>query len=223
MPIVVLLDARHEEVSDWRRSVEAPIHASLPESSADAHVQIAQLALERAKRLAEQGIDVVLLLDSITRFARSHALSRPRFRRGRAEAEDGERDEALAIQGTRRFFASGRNTEEHGSLTMLCAVRAGSNSSMEEMVYDALSDSANLELRLRPELTLWGLWPALDVGRCQSRSEQAILSPEELEGLRRLRSRLAELSPTDAWRALVERIRSTGSNRELLLAPDRES
>src|SRR5207253_3929227 len=115
-PMVVLLDDRPEEVTDWRRSVDIPIHACPPESSADAHLQIAQLALERAKRLTEQGNDVVLLLDSLTRLARSHALSRSRFRRDRREAEDSERDDGQAVQGVRSFFSAGRNTEEQGSL-----------------------------------------------------------------------------------------------------------
>jgi transcription termination factor Rho len=215
VPIVLLLDARVEEVSDWQRSLEVSVHASAADRSADAHVQFATLALERARRLVERGDDVLLVIDSITRLARAHGLSRAGSRQAREGGEDADAGGSAGLQAAKRWFAAARNTEQAGSLTILAAARVDSGSATEELLHEALADIASCELRLDAELAQAGLLPPIDVRRSYVREEGSIAG-EEAESRSRLRRSLQPLRPTDAWEQLAERIRETRSNEELL-------
>jgi transcription termination factor Rho len=205
----VIVDARPEEVTDWERAVAVPVYSSPPDRSPEAHVRLAELALERSKRIVEQGDDVVVLLDSITRLARAGSLLRPRTRRDALEGEtvEGEGLEVAAARFVKRWFSTARTAEQGGSLTIVATVHVESGLTLEETVYGALADSANLELRLDHELSLAGRYPALDVNRCWSRDEAAVMGDDELHRLRTLRDWLRPLSPADAWDAVVEKVR----------------
>jgi transcription termination factor Rho len=215
VPVIVLVDARPEEVTDWIRAVEVPVHASASDRSSDAHVQLADLALERAKRLVESGQDVVLVIDSISRLARAHELARPRSRRDSADDAEFLAGEAVGVQAAKRWFSAARNTEEGGSLTIIAATRVGAEQTVGPL-YGALLDIANMELRLEPELAQSGLYPALDSRRSYNRREAELLDESQLSSLQRLRSSLIPLRAADAWTELAERLRSTQSNDELL-------
>jgi transcription termination factor Rho len=211
VPIVLLVDARPEEATDWRRAADYPVHASAGDRSAEAHVEFAMLALERARRLVEQGGDVLLALDSLTRLGRASGLARPRRE---AEAQQSE-DEipASGVQFAKRWFAAGRASEEAGSLTIVATARAGSGSATEELLYEVVADVASAELRLSRDLAAAGLEPPIDVRRSFSHAG----SPgQEGDTLRRLRASLVPLPAAEAWTHLAEQIRETESN-ELLL------
>jgi transcription termination factor Rho len=210
VPITVLVDARPEEATDWRRAAAYPIHASSGERSADAHLEFALLALERAKRLVEQGQDVLLALDSLTRLGRAYGLARPR-RGGEQEPAEDEIPRN-GLQFAKRWFAAGRATEEAGSLTIVATARAPGSPSEEEL-YEGASDVASAEVRLSPELAAAGLEPPIDVRRSYARGE---ISGHYGETLRRLRASLVSLPVAEAWSHLAEQIRETDSNERLL-------
>jgi transcription termination factor Rho len=207
VPIVLLVDARPEEATEWSRSASYPVHASPADRSADSHVELATVAIDRARRLVEQGDDVLLALDSISRLARAFALGRSRSR--------GE-DPAGALQLAKRWFAAGRNTEEAGSLTIVATVHTRSDASIEHSLYEELVDLATAEARLDPELGASGLEPPLDVRRSFSRPDGALAA--EAEHLRRLHGSLESLPAPEAWNHLAGRIRDTESNERLLAA-----
>jgi transcription termination factor Rho len=214
-PMVVLIDVRPEELTEWRRTVDATIHGASSDSSPEAHVRMAELALERARRLTEQGRDAVVLLDSMTRLARARSLVHGRSRRA-ARADDDEPAENPAVRYAKRWFSAARNTEEKGSLTIVAAARVGSDSEFEQLVYEVLADSANMELRLDLELARAGLSPPLDVNRSWSHLGSGAMSADEEAWHRALRHSVSALEPADAWQAVAERIRSTATNRELV-------
>jgi transcription termination factor Rho len=211
VPIVLLIDARPEEATDWRRAAGYPVHASPGERSADAHVEFVMLALERSRRLVEQGEDVLLALDSLTRLGRARGLARPR--RGAEEELAEDEISRPGLQFAKRWFAAGRNTEEAGSLTIVATARAGSGSATEELLYEGVADVASAELRLSPELAAAGLEPPIDVRRSYSRRDR---SDHHGETLRRMRASLLALPAAEAWNHLAEQIRETDSNERLL-------
>jgi transcription termination factor Rho len=217
-PLVIALDAPPEEVTDWRRSADLEVNASSAEQSAQDHVELAELSLERAKRLVEDGKDVVILLDSLTRLARAYELARSGSRRS-GEVGDDTGGGALAA---RRWFASGRNTEERGSLTVVATVRAGSGSRLEELVHNGVADLAAVEVRLHEELAGALLWPAIDIGASRARTPEPAL--EEMQALRvqALHRRLGLLEPAQAWRLLAARISESPTNAELVSRIDAE-
>jgi transcription termination factor Rho len=190
VPIVVLVDARPEEAAEWQREAGYPVHSSPADASADADVELATLALERARRLVEHGDDVVLAIDSISRLARSHSLARSRNR--------GE-DRAPAIQLAKRWFAAGRDTEEAGSLTIVATAES------EGLLHEALADVATAELRLDGELAGAGLDPPIDVRRSFARPEGVLAG--EADKMRRLHAALQPLPAREAWDHVAEQIR----------------
>jgi transcription termination factor Rho len=219
VPIVLLVDARPEEVTDWRRSLDVLVHASTSDRSAEAHVQFAALAMERAKRLAEQGEDVLLAVDSITRLARAHALARSGSRRDRErEPDDTDVESAwrAAVQGAKRWFATARKTEESGSITVVTTVRVDSGSALEQFLFEALSDIASADVALSQELAGANLYPPIDGRRSYARQEGETAGSPQAERLRMLWRSLDPLRPADAWHQLAERIRSTRTNDEVL-------
>lgn len=220
-PIVVLVDVRPEETTQWRRTLDTPVYGASSDSSPEAQVRLAELALERCRRLTEQGEDVVLLLDSLTRLARARSLVRGRSRRAaRQDDDDAAAAENPAIRSAKRWFATARNTEEQGSLTIIATARVESESEFEQLVYEVVADSANMELRLDRSLSQAGLFPPLDVNRSWSHFENAVVGPDEAAWLAALRRSLMSLAPADAWHAVTERLLSTSSNSELISRPE---
>jgi transcription termination factor Rho len=215
-PMILLVDVRPEEVTEWRRAIDAPVYGAASDSSPESHVRIAELALNRARRLAEQGKDVVLLIDSLTRLARARSLVQGRSRRASTPDDDEAPAENPALRAAKRWFSTARNTEEQGSLTIAAIVRVESDSEFEQLVYEFLADSANMELRLDEELARAGRFPPLDVNRSWSQLGGEALSADEEAWLRALRHSLNSLSPEDAWEAVTERLISTSSNAELI-------
>jgi transcription termination factor Rho len=211
VPIALLVDARPEEATDWRRAAGYPVYASSGDRSADAHVEFAMLALERARRLVEQGEDVLLALDSLTRLGRAYGLARPR--RGMEEELAEEEISGSGLQFAKRWLAAGRATEEAGSLTIVATARAGSGSATEELLYEGVADVASAELRLSPELAAAGLEPPIDDRSSYSRGEAP---GHDGETLRRMRASLVALPVAEAWTHLAEQIRETDSNERLL-------
>lgn len=210
--IVVLCDVRPEEVLDWELAEGLELHAATAERRPDVQRRVAELALERAKRLAEDGRDVVLLLDSITRLARAYSLA--------ALDRDGDEGDApldgAAVHGVKRWFASARNTRDAGSLTILAAARTGSDSRLDAAVYESLGDAANLELRLDPDLAARGHHPALDLKRSRALHEEGLIEADRLRRLELLRGVVRSLDAEEAWRFLAGKLRETGSNEALL-------
>ena len=207
MPTIVLVDARPEEVTEWRRALDGGIYGASSDQSPEAQVRIAELALEHAKRQAEQGNDAIVLLDSITRLARARSLTQGRPRRsGRHDGEDAA-SEIAAIRMARHWFSAARNTEEQGSLTIATTVRVQSDSRFEQLLYEAVAEIANMELRLDRSLSQAGLFPAIDVNRSWSRHDPDT-DASGATSVTSLRTSLGSLAPQDAWQAVAERIRA---------------
>jgi transcription termination factor Rho len=210
--IAVLCDVRPEELLDWEPAEGFELHAATAERPPDAQRRVAELALERAKRLAESGRDVVLLLDSVTRLARAHMLATA----DRGEPPNGEALDGNAVHTVKRWFATARNTREAGSLTILAVARSDSESRLEAAVYESLADAANLELRLDAGLAAAGHHPALDLTRSRTLHEEGLVEEAQLRRLELLRGVVRSLDADEAWRFLEGKLRETGSNEELL-------
>jgi transcription termination factor Rho len=201
----VLVDARPEELTEWNRTDGVAVYGASPDQSPEAQTRIADLVLERGKRIAEAGGDVLILLDSATRLARARATAQSRPRRSR-QSPDEPGSESNAPRVVKRWFSAARNTEEGGSLAILAAVRVGSDSPFEQLVYDLLSDSANMELRLDREIAAAGLAPPLDVKLSWSRRDAGAIDRAGETALVELRQSLAALAPAQAWRVVAERL-----------------
>jgi transcription termination factor Rho len=207
--IVALIDVRPEEVPEWEISEEVEVHAASSDRPPREQVALAELVVERGKRLAEQGEDVVVVLDSITRLARAYGLARSR------SGNDGPTPELLAVEGAKRWFGSARETGA-GSLTLLVAGHVESESHLETLVYESLLDAAGAVVRLDPELAARGLHPAIDPRRSRTLGEEALVPEGRREQLDALRSEMRSLDPVEAWEFASTRVRETGSNDELL-------
>jgi transcription termination factor Rho len=214
--MVLLVDVRPEEVTEWRRAIDAPVYGAASDSSPESHVRLAELALECARRMTEQGKDAVLLIDSLTRLARARSLVQGRSRRATPPDDDEAPAENPALRSAKRWFSAARKTEEQGSLTIAGIVRVDSDSEFEQLVYELLADSANMELRLDGELARAGFFPPLDVNRCWSHLEEGAIDPDAVAWLGALRHSLSSLAPADAWHAVTERLLATSSNSELV-------
>jgi transcription termination factor Rho len=201
--IVVLVDVRPEEVADWGLSEQVEVHAAPSDRSARDQVALAELVLERAKRLAEQGEDVIVLLDSISRLARAYGLARSRSG-GEAPAPN-----VPAAEGAKRWFATARDTG-HGSLTLIATARVDSDSSLETLVHETLLDMAGAVVRLDAELAARGLYPAIDAGRSRSLGEEHLLGPDERRLLESVRGVMRSLEPLEAWEYAAARVREAG-------------
>jgi transcription termination factor Rho len=211
--IAVLCDVRPEELLDWEPAEGLELHAATAERPPDAQRRVADLALERAKRLAEAGRDVVLLLDSATRLARAHNLAGPNH----DDATDPEDQlDGAAVHAVKRWFANARNTRDAGSLTILVAVRTDSDSRLDAAVYESLADTANMELRLDAGLAAAGRHPALDLTRSRTLHEEGLVEEAQLRRLELLRGVVRSLDAEEAWSFLQAKLSETGSNEELL-------
>ena len=210
--MVVLVDERPEEVTDFQRSVKGEVIASTFDRPADDHTTIAELAIERAKRLVELGRDVVVLLDGITRLGRAYNLAAPASGRILSGGVD-----SAALYPPKKFFGAARNIEDGGSLTILATALIETGSKMDEVIFEEFKGTGNMELRLRRDLADKRVFPAIDVAASSTRREEMLFSREELQIIWKLRRVLASLDPQAALETLLSRMRKTESNREFLI------
>ena len=210
--MVVLVDERPEEVTDMQRSVKGEVIYSTFDRPAEDHTTVAELAIERAKRLAEMGHDVVVLLDSITRLGRAYNLSAPASGRIMSGGVD-----STALYPPKRFFGAARNIENGGSITILATALIETGSRADEVIFEEFKGTGNMELRLRRELADKRIFPAVDVDASSTRKEELLMTPDELRIVWQLRRVLHALEPQQALEVLMERMGKTKSNAEFLL------
>ncbi len=210
--MVVLVDERPEEVTDFQRSVKGEVIASTFDRPADDHTTIAELAIERAKRLVEAGRDVVILLDGITRLGRAYNLAAPASGRILSGGVD-----SAALYPPKKFFGAARNIEDGGSLTILATALIETGSKMDEVIFEEFKGTGNMELRLRRDLADKRVFPAIDVAASGTRREEMLFTREELQIIWKLRRVLSSLDPQAALETLLSRMRKTESNREFLI------
>ncbi len=209
--MVVLVGERPEEVTELRRSVRGEVVYSTFDQSADDHIMVAELAIERAKRLVELGSDVVVLLDSITRLGRAYNLAAPANSRILAGGVS-----TSALQPPRQFLGAARNIEEGGSLTILSTALVETGSRMDEVFFEEFKGTGNMELRLRRDLAEKRIFPAIDVAASGTRRDDLLLPPDERSAVGKLRRALATLDSQQAIELLLDRTSDTGSNAEFL-------
>ena len=209
--MVVLVDERPEEVTDMQRSVEGEVVFSTFDRPPDEHTQVSKLAIERAKRLVEEGRDVVILLDSITRLARAHNLATPASGRILSGGVD-----STALTPPKQFFGAARNIEGGGSLTILGTALVETGSKMDEVIFEEFKGTGNMELRLDRQLADKRVFPAIDVTPSGTREEQRLVSPKELESLWSLRRVLVGLEGGAATELLIDRLKNSKSNDAFL-------
>ncbi|QCU78423.1 transcription termination factor Rho [Citricoccus sp. SGAir0253] len=210
--MMVLVDERPEEVTDMQRSVKGEVIASTFDRPADDHTTVAELAIERAKRLVEMGRDVVVLLDSMTRLGRAYNLAAPASGRILSGGVD-----SSALYPPKRFFGAARNIENGGSLTILATALVETGSKMDEVIFEEFKGTGNMELRLSRQLADKRIFPAVDVNASGTRREENLLSPEEIKIMWKLRRVLSGLDTQQALEILTNKIRDTQSNAEFLM------
>jgi transcription termination factor Rho len=209
--MVVLVDERPEEVTDMQRSVKGEVIYSTFDRPAEEHTQVSELAIERAKRLVEDGTDVVILLDSITRLARAHNLATPASGRILSGGVD-----STALYPPKRFFGAARNIEEGGSLTILGTALVETGSRMDEVIFEEFKGTGNMELRLDRKLADKRIYPAIDIESSGTRREELLFHKDELVEVWKLRRVLLALESGAALELLIDRLKSTKSNAEFL-------
>ncbi|MCJ7459252.1 MAG: transcription termination factor Rho [candidate division Zixibacteria bacterium] len=209
--IVLLIDERPEEVTDMKRSVKGEVVSSTFDEPADRHVQVADMVIEKAKRLVEHQQDVVILLDSITRLARAHNAVVPHSGKILSGGVD-----ANALQKPKRFFGAARNIEEGGSLTIMATALIETGSRMDEVIFEEFKGTGNMEIVLDRRLQDRRIFPAMDINRSGTRKEELLLSEEELSKIWILRRFLNEMNSVEAMEFLLDRIRKTKNNSKFL-------
>ncbi len=210
--IVLLVDERPEEVTDWQRTVQAAeVVYSTFDKPADQHIQVTELVLERARRLAEMGQDVAILLDSVTRLARAYNLAAPASGKILSGGVD-----STALYPPKRFFGAARNIEEGGSLTIIASALVETGSRMDEVIFEEFKGTGNMELRLDRSLAEKRLFPAINVDASGTRKEELLMPVEELALVVKLRRVLHALDPGAALELLTDKIRATKSNEQFL-------
>ncbi len=209
--IILLIDERPEEVTDMQRSVNAEVIASTFDEPADRHVKIANLVLEKAKRLTESGHDVVILLDSITRLARAYNTVAPASGKVLSGGV-----EANALQKPKRFFGAARQIEDGGSLTIIATALTETGSKMDEVIFEEFKGTGNMELQLDRKLSNKRIYPAIDIVASSTRRDDLLLDKDSLQRLWILRNHLADMNPIEAMEFLRDKIKYTSSNEEFL-------
>jgi len=209
--IVLLIDERPEEVTDMERSVKAEVVSSTFDEPAERHVQVADMVIEKAKRLVEYGHDVVILLDSITRLARAHNVVVPHSGKILSGGVDSN-----ALHRPKRFFGAARNVEEGGSLTIIATALIDTGSRMDEVIFEEFKGTGNMEIQLNRQLSDRRTFPAIDINKSGTRKEELLQKPEELTRVWILRKLLNELNITEAMEFLLEKMRGTKNNKEFL-------
>ena len=210
--IVLLIDERPEEVTDMQRSVKGEVIASTFDRPADDHTTVAELAIERAKRLVELGHDVVVLLDSITRLGRAYNIAAPASGRILSGGVD-----SAALYPPKKFFGAARNIEDGGSLTILATALVETGSKMDEVIFEEFKGTGNMELKLDRRFADKRIFPAVDVDASGTRKEEILMGTEELNIVWKLRRVLHALDSQQALELLLEKMKGTKSNVEFLM------
>ncbi|MDP7035510.1 MAG: transcription termination factor Rho [Planctomycetota bacterium] len=211
--IVLLIDERPEEVTDMERSVEGEVISSTFDEPASRHIQVAEMVIEKARRMVECGQDVVILLDSITRLARAYNTESPHSGRILSGGVD-----ASALQKPKRFFGAARNIEEGGSLTIMATALVETGSRMDEVIFEEFKGTGNMELHLDRRLADKRVWPAIDVTGSGTRKEELLMDPEELQRMWTLRKALTGLKPIEAMERLQGLVKRYRTNAEFLMS-----
>lgn len=211
--IVLLIDERPEEVTDMQRMVRGEVISSTFDEPPERHVQVAEMAIEKARRLVEHGNDVVILLDSITRLARAYNTIQPHSGKILTGGID-----ANALHKPKRFFGAARNIEQGGSLTIIATALIDTGSRMDEVIFEEFKGTGNMELVLDRRLADRRIWPSIDLIRSGTRKEELLYHPNELEKIYLLRQAIADLASLDAMNLVLGRLRKTNSNVEFLLS-----
>jgi len=209
--IVLLIDERPEEVTDMERTVSAEVVSSTFDEPPERHVQVADMVLEKAKRLVEAKKDVVILLDSITRLARAHNTVVPHSGKILSGGVD-----ANALHRPKRFFGAARNVEEGGSLTVIATALVETGSRMDEVIFEEFKGTGNMELILDRKLSDRRVFPAIDVNRSGTRKEELLQESDELNRVWILRKLLSDLTPVEAMEFVLEKMKGTRANKEFL-------
>jgi transcription termination factor Rho len=215
--IVLLIDERPEEVTDMERSVKGEVISSTFDEPAARHVQVAEMVIEKAKRMIEYGRDVVILLDSITRLGRAYNTEVPHSGRILSGGVD-----ASALQKPKRFFGAARNIEEGGSLTIIATALIDTGSRMDEVIFEEFKGTGNMELHLDRRLADKRVWPAIDITRSGTRKEELLLDSEEQRRIWVLRKVLHDMNPVEAMELLKTKIKQFKSNAEFLMSMNTE-
>ncbi len=211
--MMLLIDERPEEVTDMKRSVNAEVVASTFDEQPERHVQVANMVIEKAKRMVEVGNDVVILLDSITRLARAHNTVIPHSGRILSGGVDSN-----ALHKPKRFFGAARNIDEGGSLTIIATALVETGSRMDEVIFEEFKGTGNMELVLNRSLADRRIFPAIDLNKTGTRKEELLLSEEELNKIWVLRNFLSDYDPVEAMDFLLTRMKGTKNNKEFLMS-----
>jgi transcription termination factor Rho len=209
--IILLIDERPEEVTDMERSVKAEVISSTFDEPPERHTQVAEIVLERAKRLVESKIDVVILLDSVTRLARAYNATIPPSGKVLSGGLDSN-----ALQKPKKFFGSARNIEEGGSLTIVATALIDTGSRMDDIIFEEFKGTGNMELHLDRRLSDRRIFPAIDVTRSGTRKEEMLIPKEDLNRVWILRKVLMEMDDVDAMIFLVDKLSKAKTNKEFL-------
>lgn len=213
--MVLLIDERPEEVTDMVRSVNAEVIASTFDEPPEDHIKVAELVLEKAKRLVEHKYDVVILLDSLTRLARAYNLTIPTSGRTLSGGLD-----PSAMYGPKRFFGAARNVEEGGSLTVIATALVETGSRMDDVIYEEFKGTGNMELHLDRKIAEQRMFPAVDIRRSGTRREEMLLSEEELKIMWRFRKYISNSDGARVLESFTQQLKNTPDNRQLLVALD---
>ncbi len=213
VPIVLLIDERPEEVTDMQRSVKGEVISSTFDEPAERHIQVAEIVLEKAKRLVEHKKDVIILLDSITRLARAYNTVVPHSGKILSGGVDSN-----ALHKPKRFFGAARKVEEGGSLTIIATALVDTGSRMDEVIFEEFKGTGNMELQLDRNLFQKRIYPAIDIKRSNTRREELLVHPDELKRIWLLRKILNELSNVEAMELLIEKLVKTKTNVEFLMS-----
>jgi transcription termination factor Rho len=211
--IMMLIDERPEEVTDMLRTVKGEVIASTFDETCERHVAVADMVTERAKRLVENKVDVIILLDSITRLARAYNTMQPssgKIMSGGVESN--------ALQKPKRFFGAARNIQEGGSLTIIATALVETGSRMDDVIFEEFKGTGNMEVHLDRNLSDQRIFPAFNIGRSGTRKEELLYHKDELPRIHQLRKVLAEESPVEAMNLLLEKIKKTENNIEFLMS-----
>lgn len=209
--IILLIDERPEEVTDMERSVKAEVISSTFDEPADRHVQVADMVIEKAKRMVEAGEDVVILLDSITRLARAHNIVTPHSGRILSGGVD-----SSALQKPKRFFGAARNTEDGGSLTIIATALIETGSRMDDVIFEEFKGTGNMELVLDRDLSDRRIFPAINISKSGTRKEELLMKEDDLAKIWIMRKMFSDMTSVESMEFLLDRMRGSRNNKEFM-------
>ncbi len=210
--MVLLIDERPEEVTDWQHTVKTEVISSTFDEPAERHAQVAEIVLEKAKRLTEYGRDVVILLDSLTRLARAYNTIQPHSGKIMSGGIDSN-----ALHKPKRFFGAARNIEDGGSLTILATALIDTGSRMDEVIFEEFKGTGNMEITLDRRLVDKRIYPAIDIEKSGTRREEKLYHPDELDRIWLLRKALNSMNAVESMELLIQRLNKTKNNAEFLM------